>query len=105
MYPIVSHWAWSEQGWLAQRLSYTYQNETRYAVYHDFAGSGAVHLLAGLAALVGATFLGPRLGRFDKTGNPVEMRGHSMPVSDALKVSYQCPLLLTWINFNPGTDK
>ncbi|XP_049853131.1 putative ammonium transporter 1 [Schistocerca gregaria] len=52
LYPVVSHWVWTEQGWL-QRLG-----------YRDFAGSGAVHMLAGAISLVAAAVLGPRAGRF-----------------------------------------
>ena len=42
VYPPVSHWAWDTDGWLAK---------TGY--YHDFAGSGVVHLLGANCALVG----------------------------------------------------
>ena len=42
VYPPVSHWAWDTDGWLSQ---------TGY--YHDFAGSGVVHLLGANCALVG----------------------------------------------------
>lgn len=52
IYPIVSHWCWNPQGWLAQMG------------YLDFAGSGVVHLLGGACALVGAQACGPRVGRF-----------------------------------------
>lgn len=67
MYPIVSHWAWSADGWLAA------------TPYNDFAGSGVVHLTGGVAALVGAIILGPRHGRFGPEGRV--LKGHSVPVS------------------------
>nr|XP_053630022.1 putative ammonium transporter 1 [Cherax quadricarinatus] len=67
VYPVVSHWAWSERGWLY------------HLPYQDFAGSGVVHLTGGVAALVGAVTLGPRLGRFDTGAS--EIRGHSLPLS------------------------
>ncbi|XP_045105403.1 putative ammonium transporter 1 [Portunus trituberculatus] len=67
VYPIVSHWAWSEDGWLAG------------TPYQDFAGSGVVHLTGGVAALVGSVILGPRYGRFGPTGKV--LRGHSVPLA------------------------
>ncbi|XP_063591949.1 putative ammonium transporter 1 [Penaeus indicus] len=67
VYPIVTHWAWTAEGWLSVRG------------YQDFAGSGVVHLTGGVAALVGAIILGPRIGRFGPNGR--EIRGHSVPLA------------------------
>ena len=34
-----------------------------------------------VCALVGCILMGPRIGRFDKNGNPCDMPGHSVPLS------------------------
>uniref|UniRef100_A0A1I8J5V5 Ammonium_transp domain-containing protein n=1 Tax=Macrostomum lignano TaxID=282301 RepID=A0A1I8J5V5_9PLAT len=83
LYPIVTHWAWAPNGWLALGASITFSDDgvPIQLKYHDFAGSGVVHLLGGTAALVAAIILRPRLGRFDPTtGLPREIRGHSVPL-------------------------
>lgn len=51
VYPVVVAWTWGG-GWL-----------TDYG-YYDFAGSGIVHMVGGVAGLTGAAILGPRLGKF-----------------------------------------
>ena len=53
VYPVVAHWCWSGDGWLAQRG------------FLDFAGSGVVHTVGGFASLVGCIFLGPRKGKVE----------------------------------------
>ncbi|MDD5972122.1 MAG: adenylate cyclase, partial [Spirochaetales bacterium] len=53
VYPISGHWIWGG-GWLAS------------LGFHDFAGSTAVHMVGGVAALIGAIYLGPRIGKYDE---------------------------------------
>ncbi|XP_041366977.1 putative ammonium transporter 1 [Gigantopelta aegis] len=86
MYPIVTHWAWHEHGWLTVGKEYqqTDGNVTTYftAHYSDFAGSGIVHILGGVAAFVGALLLGPRQGRFHRPSSTIiDIRGHSVPLA------------------------
>ena len=66
VYPVVAHWAWTSDGW-AQNMEI---NGEKFAV-QDFAGSGVVHMVGGMAALMGIILLGPRTGRFDGDGKPV----------------------------------
>ncbi|MGI5959253.1 MAG: ammonium transporter [Massiliimalia sp.] len=86
IYPISGHWIWGG-GWLSQ------------LGFHDFAGSTAVHLVGGVAAFVGAAILGPRIGKYDKDGNPKAIPGHSIPLG-ALGVFI---LWFCWFGFNGGS--
>ncbi len=88
IYPIEAHWIWGG-GWLSQMG------------FHDFAGSCAIHMVGGLSALIGAKFLGPRIGKFtkDKDGNIIRVNafpGHNIPLG-ALGVFI---LWLGWYGFN-----
>ncbi len=88
IYPIEAHWIWGG-GWLAQ------------LGFHDFAGSCAIHMVGGIAALVGAKILGPRIGKFtkDKSGKIVKVNafpGHNITIG-ALGVFI---LWLGWYGFN-----
>lgn len=83
VYPISGHWIWGG-GWLAQMG------------FHDFAGSTAVHMCGGVAALVGAKILGPRMGKYDKDGKPKAILGHSLTFG-ALGVFI---LWFCWFGFN-----
>jgi Amt family ammonium transporter len=69
-------------------------------VYSDFAGSGVVHMTGGIAALVGAIILGPRLGKFDANGKARPIPGHNIPFA-ILGVFI---LWLGWFGFNPGSE-
>ncbi len=88
IYPIEAHWVWGG-GWLAQ------------LGFHDFAGSGAIHMVGGLCALIGAAILGPRIGKYtrDKTGKVVKVNaipGHNLAIG-CLGVFI---LWLGWYGFN-----
>jgi Amt family ammonium transporter len=83
VYPISGHWIWGG-GWLAQ------------LGFHDFAGSTAVHMVGGVAALVGAIILGPRLGKYNKDGTANAFPGHSLTLG-ALGVFI---LWFAWFGFN-----
>lgn len=61
-FPIVSHWLWSEDGWLGY-IKVTGRLFGSGAF--DLAGSGVVHITGGTAALIAAGLVGPRLGRYD----------------------------------------
>ena len=65
VYPVSGHWIWGG-GWLAQMG------------FHDFAGSTAVHMCGGAAALIGARVLGPRMGKYTEDGKPNAILGHSL---------------------------
>jgi Amt family ammonium transporter len=68
IYPVCSHWIWDPNGFLNGKT-------------YDFAGGGAVHMVGGWAAAVGALILGPRTGKFvtNEQGKkvPVTIPGHS----------------------------
>ena len=88
VYPVEAHWIWGG-GWLSQ------------LGFHDYAGSCAIHMVGGIAALVGAIILGPRIGKYvkDKDGKVVKVNaipGHSIPLG-ALGVFI---LWLGWYGFN-----
>jgi Amt family ammonium transporter len=88
IYPVVVHWLWGG-GWLAQLDT----------VPIDFAGSTIVHTTGGIAALMGALALGPRLGKFGADGKPRTIQGHSIPYA----VLGTFILLVGWYGFNPGS--
>ena len=63
VYPVVSHWGWSN-GWLTSAEESGLTNFVGVS-FVDFAGSGLVHCTGGVAALMGAIFIGPRHGKFN----------------------------------------
>ncbi len=86
IYPIVTHWVWGG-GWLDE------------LGFFDFAGSGVVHMLGGVAALAGVLIVGPRLGRFGEGAEPKGIPGHSLTLG-ALGVFI---LWFGWYGFNGGS--
>jgi Amt family ammonium transporter len=83
VYPLSGHWIWGG-GWLAG------------LGFHDFAGSTAVHMVGGVAALVGAAMVGPRIGKYSKSGKSRAIPGHSLSLA-ALGVFI---LWFGWFGFN-----
>ena len=92
LYPLYGNWVWGG-GWLAQ-LGTQGPKWGHGAV--DFAGSGVVHAMGGVAAFWGAKILGPRIGKFDKDGNPRAIPGHHLPQAFLGTMI----LLVGWMGFN-----
>ncbi len=93
-YPLFGAWTWGG-GWLSQLGN----NAGLGLGYVDFAGSGVVHAMGGIAALTGAIVLGPRLGKFDKDGKPRGLPGHNIPM--AMLGTFI--LLFGWFGFNAAS--
>jgi Amt family ammonium transporter len=87
IYPIIGHWTWGPDGWLAMMG------------FKDFAGSTVVHTIGGVISLAGALALGPRLGRIFKRD------GGGPPPAHDLVIGAVGGLILWfgWYGFNPGS--
>src|SRR6266851_1848768 len=87
IYPIIGHWSWGPDGWLAA------------LGFHDFAGSTVVHSIGGAISLAGALALGPRLGRIFKRD------GGGPPPAHDIIIGAVGGLILWfgWYGFNPGS--
>ena len=93
-YPLFAAWTWGG-GWLAK----TWDTMSLGAGYVDFAGSGVVHTVGGVAALAGALVLGPRIGKFGADGKPRGIPGHHIPM--AMLGTFI--LLFGWFGFNAAS--
>ena len=95
VYPLYANWVWGG-GWLSTLGK-------NFGLGHgtvDFAGSSVVHMTGGVAALVGAKILGPRLGKFRKDGKPNAIPGHHIPMA-----LLGCFILaFGWFGFNAGSS-
>ena len=93
-YPIFANWAWGG-GWLANL-------GTNFGLgkgYCDFAGSGVVHAVGGITALALSMMLGPRIGKYTRTGKSNAILAH-----DIVIVLTGCFILaFGWFGFNPGS--
>ncbi len=90
LYPIVMGWQWGG-GWLAE------------LGFSDFAGSTLVHSTGGAAALAGAIIIGPRLGRFTKSGAPAPIKPFAASSIPLVTVGVFI-LWLGWFGFNGGSQ-
>lgn len=86
IYPIVGHWVWGG-GWLSN------------IGFADFAGSAAVHAVGGIAAVVGAIAVGPRIGKY-VNGKVNAYPGHNIPMG----MLGGFILWIGWYGFNPGSE-
>ncbi|MDV7340771.1 ammonium transporter [Terasakiella sp. A23] len=93
IYPVFGHWAW---GNLLNTDNETFLTSLGFI---DFAGSTVVHSVGGWVALAAVLVIGPRLGRYDQNGKPVEINGHSPVLA-----TFGCIILwIGWIGFNGGS--
>ena len=94
LYPVFGCWVWGG-GWMSQLGNTMHLGHG----YVDFAGSTVVHAVGGFCAMALAVVLGPRLGKYDKQGNPVAFPAHNL----VFVVSGTFILLFGWMGFNPGS--
>jgi Amt family ammonium transporter len=99
IYPIIGHWAWGPDGFLA-----TMGSEGNFlpgvgTSFHDFAGSTVVHTIGGMVALAGAIALGPRIGRRFKSEGGGPMLPHDLTMATVGGLI----LWFGWYGFNPGS--
>ena len=88
IYPIEAHWTWGG-GFLSQMG------------FHDFAGSNCIHMVGGIAALVGAAILGPRIGKFERDASGKVVKVNAFPGHNLVAASLGVFILwLGWYGFN-----
>src|ERR1700748_2446123 len=102
IYPIIGHWAWGPDGWLAVMGTKGNFFESLGQGFRDFAGSTVVHTIGGVASLAGAIVLGPRLGRIFKRDD--KEKGGMPPGHNMLVAAVGTFILwFGWYGFNPGS--
>mmetsp|Transcript_27827 Transcript_27827/g.79934 ORF Transcript_27827/g.79934 Transcript_27827/m.79934 type:complete len:685 (-) Transcript_27827:36-2090(-) len=85
LYCVGVRFTWGG-GWLSDRG------------FHDFAGSGVVHLQGGAAALAGAGVIGARTGRWN-----VDQRAEFVPHNPLSVLGGTLLLFVGWLGFTPGS--
>lgn len=93
-YSIFGNWVWGG-GWLAQLGMFAGLGHGQV----DFAGSSVAHMTGGVIGAVGASVLGPRLGKFKPDGTPRPIPGHNLPYV----ILGTFILAFGWFGFNPGS--
>lgn len=91
IYPIAGHWVWGG-GWLSNL------NISGWTGFSDFAGGCVVHMVGGIAALVAAKFVGPRIGKYHD-GKSRVIAGHDIKAA----VLGTFLLWIGWFGFNAGS--
>ncbi|TAM89161.1 MAG: ammonium transporter [Candidimonas sp.] len=81
-YLPIAHMVWASDGWLFKQGAL------------DFAGGTVVHVNAGIAGLVGAFYLGPRIGYRREAMQP-----HNLPMA----MMGASLLWVGWLGFNAGS--
>jgi len=102
IYPIIGHWAWGPDGFLALMGTPGHFLPSLGQGFRDFAGSTVVHTIGGMVSLAGAIVLGPRIGRVFLRDNK-ETGG--LPAAHNLPLAAVGAFLLWfgWYGFNPGS--
>lgn len=102
IYPIVGHWAWGPDGWLALMGTPGHVFPWLGQGFRDFAGSTVVHTIGGIISLAGALVLGPRLGRIFTRDD--KKRGGLPPAHNLPMATVGAFILwFGWYGFNPGS--
>ena len=98
IYPVVVHWGWDVNTWMG---AFTDDPDGPWLGngYVDFAGSGVVHTVGGIAGLMGAIAVGARLGKYGPNGEVRAIPGHNI----ALATIGMFILWFGWYGFNPGS--
>ena len=94
VYPIEAGWVWNEAGWLFKMG------------FHDYAGSAAIHSVGGIAALIGAAILGPRIGKYKRDASGKVIKVNAIPGHAITIGALGCFILwFGWYGFNGAAAK